>query len=171
MKRTILSLLVIGLCAGVGTSAIAQNVTAGDQPNASAEKKATPEVDSAKGKPGMNADETTAPEVNSAAGKPGMSADEANPAKSDAAAAATWKARYTAAKDKAETVYKAAKKSCDTLQDSTKTICMKNATAARTEALAQAKTQWQSHLEMDGRPARPTKGDLDKPATEATNTQ
>jgi hypothetical protein len=56
MKRTILSLLVIGLCAGVGTLAIAQNVTAGDQPNASAQTKAAPEVDSAKGKPGMNAD-------------------------------------------------------------------------------------------------------------------
>ena len=36
MKRTMLSLLVVGLFAGVGTSAIAQNVTAGDQPNADA---------------------------------------------------------------------------------------------------------------------------------------
>ncbi len=170
MKRAILSLLVIGLCAGVGTSAIAQNVTAGDQPNADAQKNAAPEVDSAKGKPGMNADEKAAPEVNSATDKPGMSADEAKPAKSDARAAAVWKAKYTAAKDKAQTVYKDAKKSCDTLQDNTKVNCMKNATAARTEALAQAKTQWESHLEMDGRPARPTKGELDKP-TEATNTQ
>lgn len=170
MKRTILSLLVIGLCAGVGTSVIAQNVTAADQPNANTQKKAAPEVDSAKGKPGMNADETTAPEVNSATDKPGMSADEAKPAKSDATAAAAWKAKYTAAKDKAQTVYKDAKKNCDTLEGGAKGSCMKNAMAARTEALAQAKTQWESHLEMDGRPARPTKGDLDKP-TEATNTQ
>jgi hypothetical protein len=36
MKRTFLSLLVVGLFAGVGTSAIAQNVTAGEQPNADA---------------------------------------------------------------------------------------------------------------------------------------
>ena len=36
MKRTLLSLLVVGLFAGVGTSAVAQNVTAGDQPNADA---------------------------------------------------------------------------------------------------------------------------------------
>jgi thioredoxin-like negative regulator of GroEL len=36
MKRTILSLLVVGLLAGVGTSAVAQNVKAGDQPNADA---------------------------------------------------------------------------------------------------------------------------------------
>ena len=37
MKRTILSLLVAGLFAGAGTSAIAQNVTAGNQPNAGAD--------------------------------------------------------------------------------------------------------------------------------------
>jgi hypothetical protein len=170
MKRTILSLLVVGLFAGIGTSAIAQNVTAGDQPNANAQEKAAPEVDSAKGTPGMNADEKAAPEVNSATGKPGMSADEARAAKSDVTAAAVWKAQYTAAKDKAQTVYKDAKTKCDTLQDNTKIGCMKNATAARTEALAQAKTQWDSHIEMDGRPARPTKGDLGKPTIEATNT-
>lgn len=36
MKSTLLSLLVAGMIAGLGTSAIAQNVTAGDQPNADA---------------------------------------------------------------------------------------------------------------------------------------
>ena len=36
MKRTLLSLLVVGLFAGVGSSAVAQNVNAGDQPNADA---------------------------------------------------------------------------------------------------------------------------------------
>ena len=171
MKRPILSLLVIGLCAGVGMSAIAQNVTAGDQPNANAQTNAAPEIDSAKGKPGMNADETAAPEVNSATGKPGMTADEANPAESDVNNAAVWKAQYTAAKDKAQTVYKHAKTTCDTLEGGAKGSCMKNATAARTDALAQAKTQWDSHIKMDGRPARPTQGDLDKPTTEATNTK
>jgi hypothetical protein len=171
MKRTILSLLVLGLCAGVGTSAIAQNVTAGDQPNANAQKNAAPEVDSAKAKPGMNADEKAAPEVNSATDKPGMSADEAKPAKSDAPAAAVWKAKYTAAKDKAQSVYKHAKTTCDTLEADAKGSCMKNATAARTEALALAKSQWDSHIEMDGRPAKPTKGDLGDKPTEATNTQ
>ena len=170
MKRTILSLLVIGLCAGVGSSAIVQNVTAGDQPNANEQTKAAPEVDSAKGKPGMNADEKAAPEVNAATGKPGMSADDAKPAPSDATAAAVWKAKYTAAKDKAQTVYKHAKTKCDTLEGGAKGSCMKNATSARTEALALAKSQWDSHIEMDGRPAKPAKGDLGKP-TEATNTQ
>jgi hypothetical protein len=38
MKRTVLSLLVVGLLAGVGTSAIADNVTAGTQPAAAADK-------------------------------------------------------------------------------------------------------------------------------------
>lgn len=36
MKRTLLSLLVVGLFAGVGTSALAQNVKSGEQPNADA---------------------------------------------------------------------------------------------------------------------------------------
>jgi hypothetical protein len=172
MRPTILSLLLIGLCAGVGTLAIAQNVTAGDQPNADAQNKAAaPEVDSAKGKPGMNADETAVPQVNSAAGKPAMTEDKPKPAKSDAANAEVWKAQYTAAKDKAQAVYKDAKTTCDTLEGGAKGSCMKNATSARTEALALAKSQWDSHIKMDGRPARPTKGDLDKPTTEATNTQ
>src|SRR5579859_6814756 len=169
MKRTILSLLVIGLYAGICTSAMGQNVTAGDQPNADTQTNAAP--DSVKGKSGMPADEAAVPEVNPATGKPGMSADEAKPAKSDAAAAARSKAQYTAAKDKAQTVYKDAKKQCDTLENAAKGNCMKNATATRAEALELAKTQWESHLEMDGRPARPTKGDLDKPTTAATNTQ
>jgi hypothetical protein len=99
-----------------------------------------------------------------------MSADDVKPAKSDATSAAAWKAQYTAAKGKAQTVYKDAKKNCDTLEGGAKGSCMKNATAARTDALALAKSQWDSHIEMDGRPAKPTKGDLDKP-TEATNTK
>jgi hypothetical protein len=162
MKRTILSLLVIGLYAGVGTSAIAQNVTVGDQPNADARTKAAPEVDSVKGKPGMHADEAAAPEVKLATDRPGMNADEPKSAKSDTAAAARWKAQYTAAPDKAQTVYKDPIKQCDTLEGAAKNSCMTNATSARAEAVAQAKTQWKGHLEMDGRPARPTKGDLDK---------
>jgi len=171
MRPTVLSLLLIGLCAGVSTLAIAQNVTAGDQPNADTQK-AAPEVgDSAKAKPGMNADETAVPAANSAAGKPAMTEDEAKPAKSDAANAEVWKAQYAAAKDKAQAVYKHAKTTCDTLEGGAKGKCMKNATSARTEALALAKSQWDSHIKMDGRPARPTKGDLDKPTTEATNTQ
>jgi membrane protease subunit (stomatin/prohibitin family) len=36
MKHTLLSLLVAGLFAGLGTSAMAQNVTADDQPKADA---------------------------------------------------------------------------------------------------------------------------------------
>src|SRR5579859_6144351 len=133
MRPTVLSLLLIGLCAGVSTLAIAQNVTAGDQPNADTQK-AAPEVDPAKAKPGMNADETAVPAADSAAGKPAMTEDEAKPAKSDAANAEVWKAQYTAAKDKAQAVYKDAKTTCDTLEGGAKGSCMKNATSARTEA-------------------------------------
>jgi hypothetical protein len=161
MKRTILSLLVIGLCSSIGMSAMAQNVTS-DQPNANATKKAAAKVDPVKGKPGMNADGTSAPEVNSSAEKPGMSADEPKPATSDAASAAVWKAKYNASRDKAQVVYNRAKTNCDTLDGSAKTTCMKHATAARTEALALAKSQLDSHTNMDGRPRTPTKGDAGK---------
>ena len=47
MKRTLLSLLVVGLFAGVGTSAIAQNVTADTQPNAGADSTAQQPADPA----------------------------------------------------------------------------------------------------------------------------
>ena len=49
MKLTILSLLVAGLFSGVGTSAIAQNVTAGTQPNADADSTAQQPADAAAG--------------------------------------------------------------------------------------------------------------------------
>lgn len=120
----------------------------------------------------MNADETAAPEAKAATDKPAMSADEAKPAESDVTNAAVWKAQYTAAKDKAQSVYNDAKSQCDTLKGTANGDCMDNATAARAEALAQAKTQWDSHLKMDGRPAQPTKGDLgNSTTTEAANSQ
>ena len=159
MKGKIFSLLVVGLFAGIGTSGMmGQSATAGDQP-----------TEAAKGTSGMNADEKTTPGVKSAAGKPAMTADEAKPTKSEVAAAAL-KAQYNTAKNKAETVYKGAKAKCDSLPDTAKGSCMKNATAAHTEALAQAKTRWENQLEMNGRPATPTKGDLGKSDTEAKNT-
>ena len=49
MKRTMLSLLVVGLFAGVGTSAMAQNVTAGTQPNADADSTTQKTADPAAG--------------------------------------------------------------------------------------------------------------------------
>lgn len=70
MKRTILSLLVVGLFAGVGTSAIAQNVTAGNQPDANAQERAPPEADSTTQKPAKSATQTNP-----------AKADDAKPAK------------------------------------------------------------------------------------------
>lgn len=220
MKRTILSLLIVGLSAGYGASAMAQNVTAGEQPGATAPKKqvtpegdaakapssrstndpktpagsaaagkpgktadeanspstartkkAVPEGDAANNTPGMNADETKAPATNAAADQPAMTGDEKNTPNSDAASAAVWKAEYKAATDKAQSVFNEAKAKCDTLQDTGKSDCMKNATAARKESLAQAKAELDSHTKMNGRPEQPTKGDLDRPAIDARNTQ
>ncbi len=219
MKRTILSLLIVGLSAGYGASAMAQNVTAGEQPGATAPKKNTPDVDAVKapssrsvndpktpadsaaaGKPGnsadqanpaataqakksapetdaanstpgMNANEAKAPATNSAADKPAMTVDEKDPPNSDAASAAIWKAEYKTATDKAQSVFHEAKAKCDTLQDTGKSDCMKNATAARNASLAQAKAELDSHTKMNGRPEQPTKGDVDRPSIDARNTQ
>lgn len=104
MKRSILSLLVAGMFAGIAISATAQNVTAGDQP-------------------GMNADR------------------QSNPAKSDVTADAALKAQYAAAKEQAQNEYKAAKAKCESLSADATGQCMTDAKAARTETLAQAKTQ------------------------------
>jgi len=41
MKRSIISLLVVGLCAGTATAAWAQNVTAGDKPGVTSTAPAT----------------------------------------------------------------------------------------------------------------------------------
>ena len=41
MKRSIISLLVVGLFAGIATAALAQNVTAGDKPGETSQSKAT----------------------------------------------------------------------------------------------------------------------------------
>ena len=49
MRRTLLSLLVVGLFAGVGTSAMAQNVTAETQPNADADSNTQQTADPAAG--------------------------------------------------------------------------------------------------------------------------
>ena len=41
MKHSIISLLVVGLCAGTATAALAQNVTAGDKPSATSQAPGT----------------------------------------------------------------------------------------------------------------------------------
>src|SRR5450432_3943213 len=41
MKRSIISLLVVGLCAGAATVALAQNVTAGDKPGENSQATGT----------------------------------------------------------------------------------------------------------------------------------
>ena len=153
MKRTILTMFALGLCIGVGSSALAQNVTAGDQPNANKPKSATPATGTAKDQPGMNADTTAAPEVDTAGSKdPAMSSGNAKAPKS-----AALKAEYAAAKDKAKADYKGAKAKCGTLDSDAKAGCLKDAQAARDKTLADAKTKWESHLDMDGRPVKPAK--------------
>lgn len=130
MKRSILSLLVAGMFAGIASSATAQIVTAG-------------------GQPGMDADR------------------QSNPAKSDVTADAALKAQYAAAKKLVQNEFKATKANRESLSADATGQCMTDAKAARTETLAQAKTQWENQIEMDGKSAaKPTKGDLGNASAE-----
>jgi len=153
MKRTMITMFAIGMCIGVGSSALAQNVTAGDQPNANKPKNATPAAGTVRDQPGMNADTKAAPEVDTTGSKePAMSSGKAKSPKS-----AALKAEYAAAKNKAEADYKGAKAKCSTLGSDARAGCLKDAQTARDKTLADAKTKWESHLEMDGRPVTPAK--------------
>ena len=78
MKRTILSLLVAGLFAGIGTSAIAQDAAA--QP-AAKEQAASPATDSNSQQPAKIAKQTNPDKGDVTGQKPSMNADDAKPVK------------------------------------------------------------------------------------------
>jgi len=120
MKRTLLALLIVGLFSGVGSTVMAKDATAGAQPAGTADPAATQ--------------------------MPAKSTKQTNPAKSDDPA----KAEYNAAKDKAHTRYKNAKAKCESMQGDTMRTCMSDAKTAQTDALAQAKTQWDSRSDVHG---------------------
>ena len=113
MKRILLSLLVLGLFGSIGLSAFGADDKANMQPSADAPNKAPPAGTTAK----------PAPPVVSAINASQVSAD------------------FKAAEDKARVDYTDAKLKCDSLQAGDKRACMKEARAARTEALALAKAQ------------------------------
>lgn len=117
MKRTILSLLVVGLFTGVGTSAMAQNVTAGDQPVV-AEKSGT---------------QTEA--------YPEAGTNMQKPETAGAAEQSIPNADKNAARDRAQMEYKIAKAKCDDLKGSAIGACVTDAKAVRDDALKQAKKQ------------------------------
>ena len=54
MKRTIIPLLVAGLFAGIGTSAIAEDVKAGTEPKADSSAMAPPDTDVTGQRPAMS---------------------------------------------------------------------------------------------------------------------
>jgi len=114
MKRTLISLMVAGLFAVAGTSAMAQNVTAEDQQAATD------------------------------ANKSNTAATDANPTGATKADAAASKAELTAAKSKAASDYKAAKVKCDSLKGDAMRTCMSDAKTAQTDALAMAQMHWKS---------------------------
>jgi hypothetical protein len=115
MKRTLISLMVAGLFAVVGTSAIAQNVTAEDQKAAADSNKSSAAVTDTK--------------------QPNAST----------AASSTAKADYTAAKAKAQTEYKDAKAKCDSMKGDAMRTCVSEAKTTRKDALAMAETQMKNH--------------------------
>ena len=120
MKRIILSLLVVGLFASVGTSAIAKDTATGNQPAGNAQQK------------------------------PAESAKQTNFAHGEGTVQSASKVQYSVAKDKAFTQYRDAKAKCERLQGDAMTKCGRDARTAQTEALAQAKTQWDSQSKTNG---------------------
>jgi hypothetical protein len=142
MKRTLLSLMVVGLFAGVGTSAMAQNVTAGTQPDAAAT--------------------STTPQ----------SAKHARHAGSEKADRSTSKAEYKAAKAKVQTEYKDAKAKCVNMEGDARRSCMTDARAVRSEALAQAKTQRDTPRGTNGTDVTaPATGDMDNASAQPRDSQ
>ena len=151
MKRTILSLLVVGMFAGVGTSAMAQVNTTGaaDLPAATTQGM-TPESDSTTQKPAQSAANQTTP------GHPALEGARGATAKPDDTAASETKPAHpalegadrsaskpdTAAQDDdAQTQYQDAKAKCSELQGDAKRTCVAQARIAPNDALADADTQ------------------------------
>jgi hypothetical protein len=133
MKRTMFSLLVAGLFGGVGTAAIAQNVTA--------ENQLAAEADSTTEQNAMSAGQTIAENAN---------ADRS-----------TLNADYKTAQAKAQAEYEMAKAKCEPLQGNPMRSCMTDARTARAEALALAETRWDDQGETSGTDAaKPARGSM-----------
>lgn len=163
MNRTIVSLIVAGMFANFAGQAVAQNVTAGDKPavtppatGALADPMAKPpkkpidpkQVEATPGEPGAKVQ------------RPAMSSKQPRTKGTAPAANAAGKADYTAAKDKARADYDDAKGKCDAMQGDAMRTCMTDAKAARTQALAAAKQQWQGR--KGGNDAGGMKGPTDE---------
>ena len=128
MKRTILSLLVAGLFAGIGTSAMAQDAAAKKQDEAA--QSGASGTDSNAQQPGEPADPSTkAPQAKSDEGSAGKKAEgdatNAPQAKSeDGAAGKPVESGATAAPSEE---YTAALKACDNLTGNYKSKCVDEA--------------------------------------------
>ncbi len=133
MKRTILSLLVAGLFAGAGTSAMAQVNTTGaaDQP-AEKTQGMTPESDSTTQKPAQSAASEAAPGHPALEGARGSTTSKpedtaaskpTHPAL-EGADRSTSKPDKTSAQDEAKTQNEDAKTKCNSLQGDAKSICI-----------------------------------------------
>lgn len=156
MKRTILSLLVAGLFAGIGTSAMAQDAAA--QPAAQEQAKAVTGTDSNSQQPAKSAEQAK-PAIEEVAAQTKPAIEEIE----EVAAQSGSNPEYNAAKNKAQTEYIDAKVKCDPLQGEAKLSCVTEARTARTFALAQAKTQWEgpgkTNATVDAKPAKDFEGD------------
>lgn len=133
MKRTILSLLVAGLFAGAGTLAMAQNVTADDEPSATT-SQSNSSTDSAGGQ--ANSQDDAGTNTGSQAQSDDNSTNTGDQAKSGEA--------YNAATTEAQAKFTEANAKCDDLQGTEKSTCVSDAEAARKESLAKAEKDWNS---------------------------
>ena len=168
MKRTILSLLVAGMFAGVGTSAMAQvNTTEAEDQPAATTQGMTPESDSStqnpavsaanratSGHPALEGVETTSTPDETGASQtapthPALEGKGKATSKPDEAAANQTTPTEPALEGNAQSTSKpdtaaaleSAKAKCDVLQGDAKSACVTDASMAPSDTLAEADTQ------------------------------
>lgn len=124
MKRTILSLMIVGMFVTAGAPALANDSTTKNQATGSAQDKAMREGNT-----------SAAGAVKD--GKPGM------PNTSDAGVKKNAKADHKAAQDKVNAQFKDAKAKCDLMQGDAMRSCNAEAKAAQSKGLEQAKSDWE----------------------------
>lgn len=160
MKRTILSLLVAGLFAGAGTSAMAQvNTTGAAEQPAEKTQGMTPESDSTTQKPAQSAAGEAAPGHPALEGARGSTSKPADTAAGETkpthpalegADQSKSKPDKTTAGDDANTQIEEAKAKCNSLQGDAKRICIAQSDIAPAdEKIAEGNSQSEKVSEAD----------------------
>ena len=130
MKRTILSLLIVGLFAGAGISAFAKDAAMDAQSPQNTQDKALQQEKSIP--------QTSRSDANSIA-----------PASSDTPTQANTNSELKAALDKVQAQFAEAKIQCDRMQGDAMRSCISEANATKKKGVAQANAQWGSQSKLN----------------------